>query len=56
MVHRAAAAGGVEGYFERLSPMLRQAGGPSPHGVAALPLTYGIEFDVDSIQPCSRSN
>ncbi|HEX2311173.1 MAG TPA: hypothetical protein VHH91_10680 [Vicinamibacterales bacterium] len=48
--------GGVEGYFERLSPMLRQAGGPSPHAVAALPPTYGIEFDVDSIQPCSRSN
>jgi hypothetical protein len=22
--------GGVEGYFERLTPMLRQAGGPSP--------------------------
>jgi hypothetical protein len=29
--------GGVEGYVERLSPMPRQAGGPSPHGVAALP-------------------
>jgi hypothetical protein len=29
--------GGVEGYFERLSPRLRQAGGPSPHAVVALP-------------------
>ena len=35
--------GGVKGgSFEWLSPMLRQAGGPSPHAVAAVPPMYGI--------------
>jgi quercetin dioxygenase-like cupin family protein len=41
--------GGFEGYFERLSPMLRDAGGAKPEPIAALAAEYGIEFDFASV-------
>jgi quercetin dioxygenase-like cupin family protein len=41
--------GGFEGYFERLSPMLAAAGGPSPDAITAIAQEYGIEFDFASI-------
>lgn len=46
---------GFEGYFERLSPMLREAGGAKPEAIAALAGEYGIEFDFESIPTlCER--
>src|SRR5688500_104268 len=36
---------GFEGYFERLSPMLRAAAGAKPEIIAALAAEYGLEFD-----------
>src|SRR5918993_3756759 len=36
---------GFEVYIERLSPMLREAGGPKPDSIAALAAEYGIQFD-----------
>jgi quercetin dioxygenase-like cupin family protein len=40
---------GFEGYFERLSPMLREAGGPKPDIIAALTAEYGMEFDFEGV-------
>jgi hypothetical protein len=40
---------GFEGYFERLSPMLRAAGGPKPEIIAALAAEYGLEFDFEGM-------
>jgi quercetin dioxygenase-like cupin family protein len=40
---------GFENYFQRLSPMLREAGSADPAAIAALAEEYGIEFDFDSI-------
>jgi mannose-6-phosphate isomerase-like protein (cupin superfamily) len=41
--------GGFDGYFERLAPMLRAAGGPDPAAIQRLAAEYGIEFDFDSV-------
>lgn len=41
--------GGFERYFERLSPMLRAAGGADPAAIQALAEEYGIEFDFASV-------
>jgi quercetin dioxygenase-like cupin family protein len=47
--------GGFEGYFERLSPMLKEAGGAKPEAIASLAQQYGIEFDFESIpRVCER--
>ena len=43
---------GFEVYIERLSPMLREAGGPKPDSIAALAAEYGIQFDS---RACPRS-
>jgi len=46
---------GFEGYFERLSPLLLDAGGPKPEVIAALAAEYGIEFDFASVPAvCER--
>jgi quercetin dioxygenase-like cupin family protein len=46
---------GFEGYFERLSPMLKAAGGAKPEAIVALAQEYGIEFDFESIpRVCER--
>jgi quercetin dioxygenase-like cupin family protein len=41
--------GGFEQYFERLSPMLRAAGGADPQVIAEMANQYGLEFDFDSV-------
>jgi quercetin dioxygenase-like cupin family protein len=47
--------GGFEGYFERLSPMLKAAGGADPAAILALAEEYGIEFNFESIPAlCER--
>jgi len=47
--------GGFEGYFERLSPMLREAGGAKPEAIDALAKDYGMAFDFESIPKiCER--
>lgn len=40
---------GFEGYFERLSPLLKAAGGARPDAILSLAQRYGIEFDFDSV-------
>ena len=47
--------GGFEGYFARLSPLLRDAGGAKPEAIDALAREYGIEFDFGSVPAvCER--
>jgi mannose-6-phosphate isomerase-like protein (cupin superfamily) len=41
--------GGFDGYFERLAPLLRAAGGPQPAAIQGLAAEYGIEFDFESV-------
>jgi len=44
-VHRDHPAGGFDGYFAQLSPLLQIAGGADPAAIGALAAAYGIEFD-----------
>jgi quercetin dioxygenase-like cupin family protein len=46
--------GGFERYFERLSPMLRAAGGADPQAIGALADEFGIEFDFASVPEVCR--
>ena len=46
---------GLEGYFERLSPLLARDHAPDPDVVRAIAIEYGLEFNLDSVAAlCDR--
>jgi mannose-6-phosphate isomerase-like protein (cupin superfamily) len=47
---------GFEQYFEELAPLLGGKGPPDPEALAALRARYGLQMDMNSIEPLVREH